>query len=225
MSAKYERNGLNLTTTLLDYVRQSSVVETPAQARIRERTAKHPDAGMMTPPEQGQLMGLLARLVAAKRIIEVGVYTGYGTTWLAQALPPTGELIACDINRAYLDEALEGWFEAGCASLIEARLGRGDDTLGVLLDSGWANTVDMIFVDADKTGYPAYYDLCYDLLRPGGLMLFDNALWGGTVADASISDASTQALREVAAKARADERVWAAILTDADGLLAVWKQP
>jgi len=221
--AKYETDGLLLTRGLLDFVGASMVRETEAQATLRAATGERSNARMMISPEQGNVLEWLFRLTQPRRLIEVGVFTGYSATWLAQALEPGGVLVACELDEDYLAGARAAWKAAGIADRIVGRQGPAAATLEELLDAGWADSVDGIFVDADKTGYDTYYELGLRLLRPGGVMLFDNILWSGAVADVTVSDPSTEALRSLALKAGQDPRVHATILTDGDGILAVSK--
>lgn len=224
MTAKFQRDGLNLTRQVLDHIRATCVDETPAQAEIRDATSARPEARMMIPPEQGQLLRVLLRPLRPKRVVEVGVFTGYSATWLVDALAPGGELVACDLSAEYLQAAQQGWERAGISDRITPRQGPGAASLQALRDEGWDGTVDAIFVDADKTGYDTYYTLGLELLRPGGVMLFDNILWGGAVARPEADDPNTRALRALPARAHADDRVDAAILTDGDGLLMIVKR-
>ncbi len=223
MTAKFSRDGLNLTRHLLDYVRRCSVVESDAQRAIREETAGLEMARMMISPEQAQVMAFLARLVRAARIVEVGTFTGYSASWFAEAVEPGGKVVACDKNAEYMAIARRHWERAGLSDRIESRLGPGADSLRDLLSEGWAGTVDLIFIDADKTGCQTYYELGLQLLRPGGILLFDNVLWGGSVADPSDTTDDTEALRQIAATAAGDPSVASALMTIGDGLLAVLK--
>ncbi|MEL6180923.1 MAG: O-methyltransferase [Myxococcota bacterium] len=223
MAAKFQTDGLNLTRELLDYIAETTLQETPTQVHIRKETAAQlEEARMMISPIQGSVVRLLARLLQPKRIVEVGVFTGYSATWLADALVEGGTLVACELDETYLNKALAYWAQANLDT-IRGLLGPGQQGLQTLLDEGWAESVDAIFIDADKTGYDTYYSMGYTLLRPGGLMLFDNVLWGGSVADPSNTQASTQALRDIVRRASNDARVDAAVLTVGDGLLAVLK--
>jgi predicted O-methyltransferase YrrM len=224
MAAKYQTDGLNLTSSLLSYVRASSVRESVSQSMIRTETAPLPDSQMMISPEQGSVMAWLFRLLKPRRIVEVGVFTGYSATWLASALEDGGELIACDANEATLSRAVDSWREAGLQDRIRPLLGPAAETLNELLGRGWAASVDAMFIDADKTGYGVYYELGLELLRPGGVVLFDNVLWGGRVADDGDQSPDTVALRRIVAQATDDPRVHSAMLTDGDGLLAVLKR-
>ena len=221
--AKFERDGLHLTRSLLDYLRTASVKESTIQREIRDYTAQLPEAIMMIPPEQGQLLSLLARLVRAERIVEVGVFTGYSATWLVDSLPAHGVLVTCDVDPDWMEVAQRFWEKAGIAEQIQPRLAPGVQSLQALLQQGWAETVDMLFIDADKTGYSAYYELGLKLLRPGGLLVFDNVMWSGQVANPDNREEETEALREVVQRAGADADVHAAVVTHADGLLLVMK--
>lgn len=223
MTAKFSRDGLNLTRHLLDYVRRSSVIETTHQKAIREATSALPMARMMVSPEQAQVMAFLARLIRARRIVEVGTFTGYSTSWFAEAIEPEGVVVACDKNDEYMAMARRHWEAAGIGDRIVTRMGLASESLQGLLDEGWAGTVDMMFIDADKTGCPDYYALGLKLLRPGGILLFDNVLWGGSVADPENQEPDTEALRQIALTAVGDPGVESAMLTIGDGLLAVFK--
>ena len=223
MSAKFERDGLNLTRGLLDYVRQATTLEGAGARAIREETAKMPQAPMMIAPEQAQVMAVLARLARPRRIVEVGVLTGYSAAWLLEALEPGGVLVACDINEEYMALAQAHWDKMGVGDRIDVRLGPGAESLQALLDEGWAGTVDVMFVDADKVGYDTYYTYGKELLRPGGVMFFDNVLWGGSVVDPEDQSDDTRALRAISARARDDDEVHAALLTTGDGVLVVFK--
>ncbi len=222
-NAKFQRDGLHLTRELLDYVQQTVVRERPEQLALREQTAERTDSRMMIAPEQGAMLAWILRLVQPRRVIEVGTFTGYSAMWLVEALQPGGTLVACDVNPETLEIARAAWRRAGIAHRVVPRLGPATETLKELLDGGWTGTVDAIFVDADKTSYAAYYDLGMQLLRPGGVMLFDNVLWSGKVADPEDQRPETVALREVSRRAAADPEAHATIFTDGDGVLAVQK--
>ncbi len=224
MAAKFQRDGLNLTWQLLEYVRNTTVNESPLQVALREETADLPLGQMMISPEQGQAMEFFAHLVQAKRIVEVGSFTGYSATWLAKALPADGVLMACDVSEEYTSIAARYWKQAGLDDRIKLRLAPAAETLQQLLEDGWAGTVDLMFIDADKIGYETYYEFGLKLLRPGGLFLFDNALWGGSVADGDNTEASTQALRAVNARVSQENHTWSALLTIGDGILGAVKR-
>ena len=199
--------------------------ETPLQRRLRAETAKLPMAGMQIGADQGALLMLLVRLIGAKRTLEIGTFTGYSALAVASALPGDGRLIACDVSEEWTQVARRYWREAGLANRIELRLGPAAETLTRLLREGAAETIDFAFIDADKTGYDMYYELCLRLVRPGGLIAIDNVLWSGAVADTQKRDADTEALRALNLKIRDDARVDAALLTVGDGLMLARRRP
>lgn len=216
------RRTIEMTEALHQYLLDAAC-EPPVLARLRAETAKLPSAGMQISPEQGRLMALLVELVGARRCLEVGVFTGYSSTVVALALPPDGKLVACDRSEEWTAIARRYWEEAGVASKIELRLGDAVQTLDELA-SGEKGSFDFAFIDADKTGYDVYYERCLELLRPGGLLAVDNTLWGGKVADQSVNDESTRAVRALNAKVRGDARVSSSLVPIGDGLLLVRKK-
>ena len=200
------------------YLRGVSVRETDVQRRLREETAALVQAGMQICPEQGQFMRMLTGLVGARRAIEVGVFTGYSALCVALALPADGELVACDVNEEWTAIARRYWSEAGVASKIRLHLAPADRTLDALVREGRSGEFDMAFIDADKTSYDLYYERCLELLRPGGLVLVDNVLWSGAVADESDRSEDTVALRAFNAKLGDDARIDLCMLPVGDGL-------
>lgn len=218
------RRTLTLDDGLHDYVLAHSPREHPAQVALREATAAHRYAGMQISPEQGQLMALLVRLLAATRTIEIGVFTGYSALTVALALPPGGRVLACDISDEYTRIGRPYWAQAGVADRIDLRLAPALATLDAALAAGESGTYDFAFIDADKTGYDAYYERCLRLLRAGGLIAIDNVLWGGAVARAANGDADTAALQALNAKLHRDERVDMVLLPLGDGLTLARKR-
>ena len=214
---------LNLDDTLIDYVHAHSLREHPAQTALREVTAGHRYAGMQISPEQGQFMALLARLTGARRAIEIGVFTGYSALTVALALPDDGYLLACDISDEYTRVGLPFWAEAGVAQKIDLRLAPALATLDAQLAEGHAASFDFAFIDADKTGYDAYYERCLKLLRTGGLIAVDNVLWSGAVARAADND-DTRALQALNDKLHRDKRVDLSMLPIGDGLTLARKR-
>ena len=164
-------------------------------------------ARMQISPEQGQFMQLLAQLLGAKRCIEVGVFTGYSSLAVALALPPKGKIIACDVSDEWTSIARKFWKRAGVEAKIDLRLAPATKTLDQLLLEGGAGKYDFAFIDADKSNYAKYYERCLKLLRRGGLIAIDNTLWSGRVADLSVTDADTVALRALNKKIQRDKRV------------------
>lgn len=215
---------ITLTDTLYDYVLNVSLREPALLARLREETARDPLARMQIAPEQGQFMALLVQLMGAKKALEIGVFTGYSSLCVALALPSDGALIACDISDEWTAVARRYWAEAGVAHKIELRIAPALATLDELLHSGHAQTFDFAFIDADKTGYDAYYERTLQLLRPGGLIILDNMLRGGRVADPAIHDEDTRAIHVLNEKLHHDPRIALSLLPVADGLTLALKR-
>ena len=214
---------IQLTEQLYSYMLQASLKETPVQAELRETTALLPGAVMQIPPEQGQFMGLLIKLLGAKNCIEVGVYTGYSALSTALALPKDGKLLALDNDPQNTKIARKFWKKAGISERIDLRIGPALETLAQLIAEGHHNSFDMAFIDADKTEYQEYFEALMILLRPGGLLIADNVLWSGRVADKAAVDEDTVALRDFTLSLRDDHRVSTSVLPIADGLLLAVK--
>jgi len=215
---------LTLTDPLLAYAERVSHVESEAQRLCRAETAAMgPVSGMQIGPDQGALMRLLTQLTGAKLCIEIGVFTGYSALSVAQVLPEDGRIDACDVSEEYTARARKYWKLAGVEDRILLHLGPATETLEGFVREGRAGIYDFAFIDADKANYGAYYALCLELLRPGGLIAIDNALWSGRVADESVSDENTAAIRALNAHIAADPRVEAAMLTVGDGLMLARK--
>jgi len=198
--------------------------ETPAQQALRAETRKLSGAGMMSRPEADALLQLLIKLIGARRVIEVGTFTGSGSLAMALALPEEGRIVACDVNAEWTSIGRKHWQQAGVAHKIDLRLAPAGETIAALLKDGAAGTYDMAFVDADKTGYDTYYEGCLKLLRPGGLMVLDNMLWSGHVADPDRHDEDTDALRALNLKIKDDARVDFCLLSADDGILLARKR-
>ena len=213
------------------YLANANREEHPALRRCREETQGQlgEKARMQISPEQGAFLQLLARTIHARRAIEVGVFTGYSSTALALALQDLhgddAHLLALDVSVEWTAKARHYWGQAGVQHVIDLELGPAAETLARKIGQGLMGEYDLAFIDADKTGYEGYYEHCLALLRVGGLMIFDNVLWGGAVADPSRNDPDTEALRRVAQKAKADARVDLAFTSLGDGLLICLKRP
>jgi caffeoyl-CoA O-methyltransferase len=214
---------LNLDDTLYHYVLEHSLREHREQAALREVTATHPRAQMQISPEQGQFMALLAKLIDARRCIEIGVFTGYSALSVALALPDDGRILACDISTEYTDIGRPFWERAGVAHKIDLQLAPALHTLDARLAAGEAGHYDFAFIDADKTGYDNYYERCLQLLRSGGLIAIDNVLWNGDVAKPA-HDADTRALQALNDKLHGDERIDLSMLPISDGLTLARKR-
>lgn len=213
-----------LTDALYDYMLANSLREPEVLRQLRAETALHEHSGMQISPEQGQFMAMLTELIGAKKILEVGVFTGYSSICLALALPPEGRITACDISDEYTAVARRYWEQAQVAAKIELRLGPALATLDKLIAEGHTASYDLAFIDADKVNYDSYYEQALALLRSGGLLLIDNVLWSGKVVDLAYDDADTVALRELNAKIHADPRVSISLLPVADGLTLALKR-
>jgi caffeoyl-CoA O-methyltransferase len=200
------------------YLVNTSVRETDVARRLREETQQMPMAQMQIGPDQGQFLQLLVQLIKARRTLEVGVFTGYSSLWVATGLPEDGEIIACDVSEEYTSVARRYWKEANVDQKIDLRLHPALETLDELLDNGQAGTFDFAFIDADKTNYDKYYERVLKLVRPGGLIAIDNTIWSGRVADPKEVDKDTVALRELNEKLYRDERVALSMLSVGDGL-------
>jgi len=213
-----------LDEKLAQYVFDVTVCESELLRELREETSHHPRAGMQISPEQGQFMGLLVELMHARRCIEVGVFTGYSSLCVALALPEDGLLVACDVDEETTNVAQRYWRRASVERRISLELRPATETLRTLLFQGAAGSFDFAFIDADKTNYDDYYELCLQLLRKGGLIAVDNALWGGRVVNNQLTDPDTLAIRALNAKMGRDERVSVSLLPIGDGLFLARKR-
>lgn len=218
------KRSIALDDRLYAYLLENSLRDTPVQRELRELTAVHPRARMQIAPEQGQFMALLVELVGARRVIEIGTFTGYSALCLAQALPTDGELVCCDVSEEWTEVGIPFWERAGVRERIDLRIAPAMQTLDALLADGAAASFDMAFIDADKTNYQGYYERCLALLRPGGLLMFDNTLWDGAVADPTRQDDDTRALRALNAALLDDPRVGISLVPIGDGLTLARKR-
>lgn len=215
---------LTLTDALHAYMLQHSLRESEVKQRLRLETSKLERANMQIAPEQGQLLALLLELMGAKRVIEIGTFTGYSALCMAEALPAGGELICCDISEEWTDMGKAYWAEAGVADRISLRLGPAVETLDALLSQGQAGCFDAAFIDADKTNYINYYERCLQLLRPGSLLMIDNTLWYGRVVEDDNQKQDTVAVREFNEHIHGDDRVSMSLVPIGDGLTLARKR-
>jgi predicted O-methyltransferase YrrM len=220
----------NRTITLDDrtyrYLLEHSLREAPALAALRAETASHPKVNMQIAPEQGQFMQMLVRLTGARRAIEVGVFTGYSSLAVMLAMPKDGQLLALDVSEEYTSIARRHWQAAGVADRIELVIAPARNTLDARIAQGEAGRYDFAFIDADKSSYLEYYERLLKLVRPGGLIVVDNTLWSGDVANPENREADTQALRAFNDALHHDPRVDLALLPIADGVtLARIREP
>jgi predicted O-methyltransferase YrrM len=218
------RDTINVTGDLIAYIRSVGVHEDADLAALREETARHPHAMMQIAPEQGAFMGLLVRLLGARKTLEVGVFTGYSAMVVAKAMGPEGRVLALDVSEEFTAVARRHWANAGVADRIELRLKPAAESLKELLETGAAETFDFAFIDADKASYDTYYEYALKLVRRGGLIAIDNVLWNGQVIDPSDQSADTVAIRALNKKVHADSRVNAVLIPIGDGLTLALKR-
>ena len=209
---------IGLSEAVNAYLERFGVREPEVLRRLREETARMPESQMQIAVEEGALLALLVQLLGARRVLEVGTFTGYSSTAMALALPPHGRIVCCDVSKEFTDVARRTWADAGVADRVELHIGPALDTLDALLEEGAAGTFDLAFIDADKGNYAGYYERSLRLVRSGGLIAIDNVLWSGRVADPANQDESTLAIRALNAAIATDERVDVAMVPIADGL-------
>ena len=208
----------------IDYILKNSIREPDILRRLREETASHPQARFQIPPEQGQFMQLLIRMIRARRTLELGVFTGYSSLAVALALPADGQIVACDVSEEYTSMARRYWAEVGVSAKIDLRLGPAEETLERLIASGESGRFDFAFIDADKPNYPRYYEQCLKLVRGGGVLLLDNMLQRLRVTDPSERDEATATIRALNELIHRDSRVDSVLLPFADGVALVVKR-
>lgn len=209
---------LPLNDRLYDYLLSVSLRETPLLRALREETDQLEAAAMQISADQGQFMALLLKILNARRVIEIGTFTGYSSLVMALALPDDGEIICCDTSVEWTDIAQRYWADAGVDSKINLRLAPALETLDGLIAEGQQNSFDFAFIDADKVNMPNYYESCLQLVRPGGLIAVDNVLWGGAVIDPENQAADTVAIREFNDMLKGDDRVDLSLVPIGDGL-------
>ncbi|AZD17316.1 class I SAM-dependent methyltransferase [Pseudomonas chlororaphis] len=209
---------LNLDDALYHYLLDVSLRETPLLRRLRDETQALPMARWQVAPEQGQFLALLIKLIGARRVLEVGTFTGYSALSMAAALPEDGQLICCDIPGDYNATARRYWQEAGIAGRIELRLAPALETLARIEQEEGEGGFDLVFIDADKANYPAYLESALRLLRVGGLAVFDNTLWSGRVLEENPQSEDTRAIQALNRALKDDPRVDLSLLPLGDGL-------
>ena len=215
---------INLTPMLYAYLLKNSLREPKVLQALREQTHKMSMGHMQISPEQGQFMRLLIELLGARKTLDIGVFTGYSALSVALALPEEGRVIACDINVEWTKIARRFWEKASVTGKIDLRLAPALETLQQLLDQNEAGTYDFAFIDADKVNYPVYYEQVLSLLRAGGILIIDNVLLGGKVADGQVTDKNTTVIRALNAKLLQDERISLSMLPLRDGLTLARKR-
>jgi len=228
-----EKGQLNAIKDINEYVLDNSLRESDVLTRLRMETEKDSHSIMQIPPEQGQFMALLVKLIDAKRTIEIGVFTGYSTLCVSQAMPDDSYTVACDVSEVWTNIAKRYWKEAQVDKKIDLRLAPAVETLQALIADGQSESYDFVFIDADKDSYNEYYELSLRLLKKGGLIAIDNVLLFGSVIDSDfldeslknqISESSIQAIRDLNKKIKTDSRVDISMLQIADGITLVRKK-
>jgi O-methyltransferase len=214
---------IQVDDSLYSYILSVSLREPSLLRELREETSQLEMARMQISPEQGQFMALLLKLIGARRYLEVGTFTGYSALVCALAMPDDAQLYALDISEEWTAIARRYWERAGVAARINLKLGSATETMQAMLPAE-QNSFDAIFIDADKTGYAAYIQYGFELLRPGGLLMLDNVLWGGSVIDASADDEDTVAIRRVNEAMAADDRFDISLVPIGDGLTLAVKR-
>lgn len=214
---------LNLNPLLYEYLCKVSLHEHPVLQDLREETSKLELALMQVAPEQAQFMQFLLKIIGAKRVLELGTFTGYSALAMSLVLPEDGQLITCDVSTTWTDIAKPYWKKAGQDRKIELRIGPAKESLHSLINDGHRDYFDFIFIDADKSNYMDYYELGLKLLHPKGIMAIDNVLWGGKVLDEHISDAQTREIRKLNTTIHEDPRVFSSLIPISDGLFLVQK--
>jgi len=215
---------IDLSNELYAYLLDTGLREPEVIQRLRQATEQEELSIMRSAPEQGQLMAMLITLMGAKRVLEIGTYTGYSTLWMAQALPDDGEMITCDVSEAWTAVARRFWHEAGVADKITLHVRPAIESLDALLAQGETNSFDFAFIDADKENYQAYFERCLILIRSGGLIVIDNVLWGGSVIEADNHESSTIAIRAFNQALKSDSRITINMLPIADGMTLALKK-
>ena len=212
------KGSIGLSDELNAYLIAVGAREPEVLGFLRTETAVMPEAGMQIAVEQGALLSMLVKLLNARRVLEVGTFTGYSSTAMALALPPDGRIVCCDVSKEFTNVARRTWAAAGVEDRVDLRLAPALETLETLLAADGPDSFDMAFIDADKTNYRGYVEAALLLVRQGGLIAIDNVLWRGRVIDAAETDADTQAIRDLNAALATDERVDIAMLPIADGV-------
>mgnify|MGYP001795461054 FL=1 len=212
------KHTLGLENHIYQYLLSVSIREPEVLTKLRQETANHPRNIMQISPEQGQFMALLVQLMGAKKALEIGVFTGYSSLVVALALPTDGKMVACDISEEYTSIASRYWEQAGVRDKIDLRIAPAIETLDKLIAEGEADSFDFAFIDANKSSYDDYYEKALKLIRPGGLIVIDNVLWSGRVADSQIQDNRTKKIRALNEKIHQDQRVTISMVPITDGL-------
>ncbi|MCL7035747.1 hypothetical protein MKW94_011193 [Papaver nudicaule] len=208
---------ISVTSQLYDYM-LSNVREPEILKKLREETSWMRGSQMQVSPDQAQLLAMLVQILGAKRCIEVGVYTGYSSLAIALVLPESGCLVACERDANCLEIAIKYYKQAGVAHKVDVRHALAADTLKSLIENGEACSYDFAFVDAEKKMYHEYFELLLQLVRVGGVIVVDNVLWHGKVADPLVNDPRTVCIRDFNKRIMEDDRVSVSMVPIGDGM-------
>jgi predicted O-methyltransferase YrrM len=214
---------VNVDDRLYQYLVDVSVREDDLLKALRRETAQYHMARMQLSPEVGQLLALLVKLQAPKKLLEIGVFTGYSTLSMAMAMPKEAKLVAIEKKQMWLDIATRYLDQAGVMDRVTTYCDKALPVMESLLEEQ-SETFDFVFIDADKQNLLAYYQLAKQLLRPGGCLLIDNTLWWGNVADEAFTDKDTRIVRELNKTIHADKDVELSLIPIGDGLTLVQKK-
>lgn len=215
---------LTMNNQLYEYLLATSSTESDLLKTLRDETALDEMSRMQISPEQGQFMGLIVKLMGARKIIEVGTFTGYSSICMATNMTRPAQVICCDVSEKWTHIAQRYWQQAGVNDICQLKLAPAIDTLKSLLAKGESRSFDLAFIDADKENYDEYFELCLKLIRSGGLMMIDNTLWSGRVAQTVFQDVDTRAIRALNIKLANDSRIQMSHLPIADGLTLCFKK-
>ena len=213
-----------ISEKIYTYLQANIIHEEDILSELRLVTSKLPGSVMQISPVQAQFMRLLIQISNAKRVLELGTFTGYSALAMALALPAGGTLITCDKDAKTTELAKQFWEKANVSHKIQLLLGEATDSLDTLIEKNGHNSFDFIFIDADKSNYPIYYEKALELLRPGGTIVLDNTLLQGKVADENHQEKATQIMRTLNANIAKDTRVNACLLPMADGITLAIKK-
>ena len=218
------RASISLDQSLLDYINRCCPPEHAELARLRVATRDMPRGRMQVAPEQGHFLAFMVKLTGARRVLELGTFTGYSSLAMALAMPADGHLVTLDASEEWTRMAVAAWKAAGVDGKITLRLGPGLETLDRIEKEGGAGTFDVAFIDANKEDYDGYYESCLRLVRPGGLIMLDNMFRDGRVTDPSVTDPSVTTIQALNARVARDERVDRVLVPVGDGVFLVRKR-
>jgi predicted O-methyltransferase YrrM len=214
---------IQIDDKIYDYLLSVSLEEHEVLKNLREITSSMPGSMMQIAPDQGQFMAMLIKVIKAEKLLEIGTYTGYSTLVCAMAMK-TGQIITLDNDPVATEVAKSFWKKGGVEHLINLRLGDAQDSLNQLIEDNHSSSFDFIFIDADKGNYKNYYEISLELLSEDGIIIFDNVLWSGAVADESDQSNNTLALRELNNMLFNDNRIDLTMIPVGDGLTIVRKK-